>query len=154
MPRNEPTRKGERHGECTGAYYLIYGHIEQIAQAAAEGTCNAGAEAEIKRVPKTIAEHIAPGPLQAGPGAPTVTVDELLDYDAIIIGTPTCYGRVPLQMAAFRRRRSFGSVPSERWTRCGPPNRFSRAEAVARYCTGLRVMVGPGRACSTSPMTA
>jgi len=32
---------------------------------------------------------------------PVATVDELPDYDAIIIGAPTRYGRIPTQMATF-----------------------------------------------------
>ena len=33
--------------------------------------------------------------------APVATVQELPDYDAIIIGAPTRYGRLPSQMASF-----------------------------------------------------
>ncbi len=53
-------------------YYSTYGHIETMANAVAEGARATGA-----------------------------TVAELPDYDAIIVGCPTRYGRIPSQMAAF-----------------------------------------------------
>jgi NAD(P)H dehydrogenase (quinone) len=40
-------------------YYSTYGHIEQMAQAIAEGARGAGAEVDIKRVPETVPEEIA-----------------------------------------------------------------------------------------------
>jgi hypothetical protein len=40
-------------------YYSTYGHIEQMAQAVAEGARGAGATVELKRVPETVPEHIA-----------------------------------------------------------------------------------------------
>jgi sulfite reductase alpha subunit-like flavoprotein len=83
-------------------YYSTYGHIEQMAQAMAEGARNAGATVEVKRVPETVPEHIArPAHFKLDQQAPIATVDELPDYDAIIIGAPTRYGRMPSQMAAF-----------------------------------------------------
>ena len=44
-------------------YYSSYGHIEQMAQAIAEGARSTGAEVDIKRVPETVPEAV--------PGAPT-----------------------------------------------------------------------------------
>src|SRR5438128_1571503 len=83
-------------------YYSTYGHIEQMAQAVAEGARAGGAEAVVKRVPETVPEHIArPAHFKLDQQAPIATVDELPDYDAIIIGAPTRYGRMPSQMAAF-----------------------------------------------------
>jgi NAD(P)H dehydrogenase (quinone) len=83
-------------------YYSTYGHIEQMAQAMAEGARAAGAAVELKRVPETVPEHVArPAHFKLDQQAPIATVDELPDYDAIIIGAPTRYGRMPSQMAAF-----------------------------------------------------
>lgn len=83
-------------------YYSTYGHIEQMAQAIAEGARAAGANVSIKRVPETVPETIARGAhFKLDQQAPLATVDELPDYDAIVIGAPTRYGRMPAQMAAF-----------------------------------------------------
>ena len=83
-------------------YYSSYGHMEQMAYAAAEGARSAGAEAIVKRVPELVPEDVA---RQAGmkldQPAPIATVQELLDYDAIILGIPTRYGRMVSQVADF-----------------------------------------------------
>jgi NAD(P)H dehydrogenase (quinone) len=87
-------------------YYSTYGHIEQMANAMAEGVRAGGASVEIKRVPETVPDTIAKnGHFKLDQQAPVATVDELPDYDAIIIGAPTRYGRMPSPMAAFLDRR-------------------------------------------------
>ena len=40
-------------------YYSSYGHMEQMANAAAEGARQTGAEAIVKRVPELVPEEIA-----------------------------------------------------------------------------------------------
>ncbi|WP_174291293.1 NAD(P)H:quinone oxidoreductase [Sphingomonas bacterium] len=84
-------------------YYSSYGHVEQMADAVAEGARAAGAEVDIRRVAETAPDEIVQGahfktdtahPLIEGP-------DALAGYDAIIVGSPTRYGRMPGQMAAF-----------------------------------------------------
>jgi NAD(P)H dehydrogenase (quinone) len=83
-------------------YYSTYGHIESMAQAVAEGARSTGATVEVKRVPETVPEAIAQGAhFKLQQDAPVATPNELADYDAIIIGAPTRYGRMPAQMAAF-----------------------------------------------------
>ena len=83
-------------------YYSSYGHIEQMAQAIAEGARGEGAQVDIKRVPETVPEEVAKGAhFKLDQPAPIATVNELPDYDAIVIGAPTRYGRMPSQMAAF-----------------------------------------------------
>jgi NAD(P)H dehydrogenase (quinone) len=83
-------------------YYSTYGHVEQMAHAVAEGARGAGATVEVKRVPETAPDEVAKAAhFKLDQPAPVATVDELPDYDAIIIGTPTRYGRIPSQMAAF-----------------------------------------------------
>jgi len=83
-------------------YYSTYGHIEQMANALAEGARAAGATVDVKRVPETVPEDIARnGHFKLDQPAPIATVNELPDYDAIVIGAPTRYGRMPSQMAAF-----------------------------------------------------
>jgi NAD(P)H dehydrogenase (quinone) len=83
-------------------YYSTYGHIETMAQAVAEGVREAGAEVTVKRVPETVPEEIARNAhFKLDQQAPVATVQELPDYDAIIVGVPTRYGRMASQMTAF-----------------------------------------------------
>ena len=83
-------------------YYSSYGHIETMAEAVAEGVREAGAEAVIKRVPELVPEEIArKSGFKLDQTAPIATVDELPDYDAIIIGAPTRFGNMPAQMKNF-----------------------------------------------------
>jgi NAD(P)H dehydrogenase (quinone) len=83
-------------------YYSSYGHIEQMAQAVAEGVREAGAEAVIKRVPELVPEEIArKSHFKLDQAAPIATVSELADYDAIIFGTGTRFGNMTAQMKNF-----------------------------------------------------
>jgi NAD(P)H dehydrogenase (quinone) len=83
-------------------YYSTYGHIETMAQAVAEGARSSGAEVDIRRVPETVPETIARSAhFKLDQAAAVASVDELEHYDAIIVGCPTRYGRMPSQMAAF-----------------------------------------------------
>jgi NAD(P)H dehydrogenase (quinone) len=83
-------------------YYSTYGHIEQMAQALADGARAAGATVAVKRVPETAPLEVAQaGHFKLDQPAPIATVAELADYDAIVIGAPTRYGRMPSQMASF-----------------------------------------------------
>jgi NAD(P)H dehydrogenase (quinone) len=83
-------------------YYSSYGHIEQMAQAVAQGARAEGAHVDIRRVPETVPNDIAASAhFKLDQPAPVATVAELEHYDAIVIGAPTRYGRMPAQMAAF-----------------------------------------------------
>jgi NAD(P)H dehydrogenase (quinone) len=83
-------------------YYSSYGHIERMAGAVAEGARAAGAEAVIKRVPELVPEDVArKSGFKLDQAAPIATVDELPDYDAIVIGVPTRFGNMPAQMKNF-----------------------------------------------------
>ena len=84
-------------------YYSSYGHIEQMADAVAEGARAGGAEVDIRRVAETAPPAVVEAahyktdtahPVIEGP-------DALTAYDAIIVGAPTRSGRMPAQMAAF-----------------------------------------------------
>ncbi|MGM0421651.1 MAG: flavodoxin domain-containing protein, partial [Pseudomonadota bacterium] len=74
-------------------YYSSYGHVEQMAYAVAEGAKEvAGAEVSVKRVPELVPEEIAKkSGYKLDQKAPIATVDELAEYDAIIIGVGTRY---------------------------------------------------------------
>lgn len=84
-------------------YYSSYGHMEQMADAIAEGARSVGAEVDIRRVAET-----APPEVVAAAGFKTDTAhpelsdpNELVNYDAIVVGAPTRFGRMSSQMAAF-----------------------------------------------------
>ena len=83
-------------------YYSSYGHIEKMAEAVAEGARSAGARVDVKRVPETVPAEIAKSAhFKLDQAAPVATVAELENYDAIIVGTGTRFGRMSSQMAAF-----------------------------------------------------
>jgi NAD(P)H dehydrogenase (quinone) len=83
-------------------YYSTYGHIETMAQAMAEGARSAGASVDVKRVPETVPLEIAKSAhFKLDQAAAVATVAELESYDAIIVGCPTRFGRMPAQMASF-----------------------------------------------------
>ncbi|MBA9036196.1 NAD(P)H dehydrogenase (quinone) [Rhizobium leguminosarum] len=83
-------------------YYSSYGHIETMAGSIAEGARSAGADVTIKRVPETVPLDVAEkAHFKINQDAPIATVAELADYDAIIVGTGTRFGRMSSQMASF-----------------------------------------------------
>ncbi len=83
-------------------YYSSYGHIETMAKAVAEGARAAGAEADVKRVPETVPEAIAKAShFKLDQAAPIAKVEDLPNYDAIVVGAPTRFGRMPSAMGSF-----------------------------------------------------
>jgi NAD(P)H dehydrogenase (quinone) len=83
-------------------YYSSYGHIETLAHAMAEGARSAGAHVDVKRVPETLAADAAKAShFKLEQKALFARPDDLADYDAIIVGTPTRFGRMAGQMASF-----------------------------------------------------
>ncbi len=83
-------------------YYSSFGHIEQMAYAEAEGARAAGATVDVKRVPENVPENIARAAhFKLDQPAPVATPAELASYDAIIVGAPTRFGRMPSAMGSF-----------------------------------------------------
>ncbi|HEY8571815.1 NAD(P)H:quinone oxidoreductase [Phenylobacterium sp.] len=84
-------------------YHSTYGHIEAMARAEAEGARSVeGTQVDIKRVPELVPQDVARGAgYKLDQEAPIATVAELENYDAIIIGCGTRFGRMASQMAAF-----------------------------------------------------
>jgi NAD(P)H dehydrogenase (quinone) len=83
-------------------YYSSYGHIETMAQAIAEGARSTGATVDIKRVPETLSEAEAKARhFKLDQAAPVAKIDDLAEYDAIVVGTGTRFGRMSGQMASF-----------------------------------------------------
>ena len=83
-------------------YYSSWGHMEAMANAAAEGAREAGATVTVKRVPELVPEKVAKeSHYKLDQAAPIAEPNELADYDGIIIGVPTRYGNMASQMKNF-----------------------------------------------------
>ncbi len=83
-------------------YYSAYGHIEKMANAVAEGAREAGATVDIKRVPELVPPEVAKtSHYKLDQAAPIARIDDLANYDAVIVGTGTRFGRMSSQMANF-----------------------------------------------------
>ena len=83
-------------------YYSSWGHMEQMAKAAAEGAREAGADVTIKRVPELVPEDVAKAayykldqeaPIACHWNSPTMT--------RIIFGISTRYGAMAAQLKNF-----------------------------------------------------
>lgn len=84
-------------------YYSTYGHIEQMAEAAAEGARGVeGVEVTVKRVAELVPEDVAKAQgFKLDQAAPVADPGELEHYDAVIFGTPTRFGNMAAQMKQF-----------------------------------------------------
>lgn len=84
-------------------YFSMYGHVETMAQAVADGARGVpGVEVTVKRVPETIpADQASVIGVKLDQQAAVASVDELANYDAIIFGTPTRFGNMAGQMRTF-----------------------------------------------------
>jgi NAD(P)H dehydrogenase (quinone) len=88
-------------------FYSTYGHVYKMAEAIVAGAREvAGAEVEIRRVPETLPQEVlvkmgAVDAQKAFSQIPECTVDELVQADAIIFGTPTRFGNMCGQMRQF-----------------------------------------------------
>ena len=90
-------------------YYSMYGHVLQLARAAAEGAKTvAGAEVVLRRVqeleanlPKLQASKHAQEVLARQQDIPIATMDDLRAADGVIFGTPTRFGNMCAQMKQY-----------------------------------------------------
>lgn len=84
-------------------YHSIYGHVEAMANAVAEGARGvSGATVDVKRVPETMSDELfrnSGGKVDQQ--APIANPEELGHYDAIIFGTGTRFGNMTGQMRTF-----------------------------------------------------
>jgi NAD(P)H dehydrogenase (quinone) len=84
-------------------YYSMYGHIETMSHAIAEGARSVeGVEVTLKRVPETMPPDVAAKyGAKLDQAAPVASPKELGEYDGIIFGTPTRFGNMTAQMRNF-----------------------------------------------------
>jgi NAD(P)H dehydrogenase (quinone) len=80
-------------------YYSSWGHMEQMAKAAAEGAREAGATVTIKRAKELVPEDVAKAAYyKLDQEAPVADPLELGDYDGIILGASTRFGSMAAQL--------------------------------------------------------
>jgi NAD(P)H dehydrogenase (quinone) len=83
-------------------YYSAFGYVAIVANVIAEGARSAGAIADIKRVPEAAPAVADQGALfNPVQDVPVAMIEELGNYDAIIVGSPTRFGRLASPMAGF-----------------------------------------------------
>jgi NAD(P)H dehydrogenase (quinone) len=105
VARSDPSKIIQ--GETTMArvlvlYYSAYGHIETMANAVAEGARAGGASVDIKRVTDLVSEDVArKSYYKVDQKAPIAKIEDLANYDAIVVGAGTRFGRLASQMANF-----------------------------------------------------
>jgi NAD(P)H dehydrogenase (quinone) len=88
-------------------FYSMYGHIYRMAEAVAEGAREVeGTEVELLQVPELIPDEVlaksgVKKAREAFAHIPVAKVNDLVDADAIIFGTPTRFGNMCAQMRSF-----------------------------------------------------
>lgn len=84
-------------------YYSMYGHVETLANAIAEGVRSVeGVDLTLKRVPETMPPEVAKQfGAKLDQAAPIADPKELGQYDAIVFGSPTRFGNMTGQMRNF-----------------------------------------------------
>ena len=84
-------------------YYSSYGHTATMAEAVAQGVRDAGHDCDIRHVPETAPAEVAKaaGFVKMEGHDCIEGPDKLAEYDGIVVGSPTRYGRMASQMAAF-----------------------------------------------------
>lgn len=83
-------------------YYSSFGHMEEMARAAAEGARERGAEVTLKRVAELVPEEVArKAYYKLEQDAPFASPAELADYDGFIFGISTRFGMMASQMKNF-----------------------------------------------------
>ena len=87
-------------------FYSMYGHMFQMARAAAEGAKAGGAIVDLQRVPETLPLEVlkmmnAVEAPKAFADVPLVQAGNFKNYDGIILCSPTRFGSVPTQMQSI-----------------------------------------------------
>ncbi len=88
-------------------FYSLYGHMYQMARAAAEGAMEVdGAEVKLFQVPETLTDEMLEmmGAVESKKALADVhiaTANDLVDADAVIFGIPTRFGNMCGQMREF-----------------------------------------------------
>ncbi|KAM0722079.1 hypothetical protein Q7P37_003005 [Cladosporium fusiforme] len=85
-------------------FYSMYGHIQTLAQAEAEGIRAAGGTVDLFRVQESLPDDVL-AKMHAPPKDSSIpelsSPKQLEEYDAFLFGIPTRYGNFPAQWRAF-----------------------------------------------------
>ena len=83
-------------------YYSSYGHVRALARAEAEGARSVpGTVVDVRRVPETVPQAVRASAGYADDDTTVAQVQDLANYDAIIVGTPTRFGMMAGQLKQF-----------------------------------------------------
>jgi NAD(P)H dehydrogenase (quinone) len=89
-------------------YYSMFGNVAEMARAVGEGVSSVdGAELVIKTVPELVPDEVIKNDARMiavkkkYADVPIATSDDLVEADAIIVGTPTRFGNMCAQMRNF-----------------------------------------------------
>ena len=84
-------------------YYSSYGHLAIMAEGVAAGVREAGHECDVLRVAETAPPEVAAAAgFRKDESHPEIDgPNTMAEYDGIVIGAPTRFGRMPSQMASF-----------------------------------------------------
>ena len=87
-------------------FYSMYGHVYRMAEAVAEGARSAGADVALFQVPELVPDAAlertgAKAARAAFAHVPVMQPDQLVEYDAIIVGSPTRFGNASAQVRNF-----------------------------------------------------
>jgi NAD(P)H dehydrogenase (quinone) len=86
-------------------YYSAFGYVAIVANAIADGARAAGAVVDIKRVPGSEPAGFVQGAyFNPVHDVPVAVIGDLANYDAIIVGSPTRFGRLSSPVAGFLER--------------------------------------------------
>lgn len=87
-------------------YYSSWGHVETMAHAVADGARSVpGVTVDVRRVPELVPAAVAQAAhYKLEQPAPLAEPEDLADYDAIVLGTPTRFGNMAAQMRNFLDR--------------------------------------------------
>lgn len=95
-------RRGSIVAKVLVLYYSAYGHVETLAHEIAAGATAAEAKVDVKRVPEIVPQDVAEAAgYKLDQSAPVAKIEDLANYDAIVVGTGTRFGRISSQMASF-----------------------------------------------------
>ena len=83
-------------------YYSSYGHVRELAEAEAEGARSVpGVQVDLRRVPETVPPAVRARAAFQPDDTPDIAVEELPQYDGIILGTPTHFGTMAGSVKQF-----------------------------------------------------
>ena len=82
-------------------YYSRGGRTAALARHAARGVESAGAEARLRTVPPVAPATTATLPPVPGDGPPYATIDDLVEADGLLLGSPTRFGNMAAPLKHF-----------------------------------------------------